>query len=88
MRYHGQDSWVDLRRGSNLVELDLKQAIKNTAWSSDYFTLKAFYDFGKTKMKRSFEPVLSAAWDIPSAMLATKRVYKTNRFTIGVQFSF
>ncbi len=88
LRYHGQDSWVDLRQGFGLVELDLKQAIKNTAWSSDYFTLKAFYDFGKTKMERSLEPVLYAAWDIPSAMLATKRVYKTNRFTVGIQFSF
>ena len=89
LRYHGRDSWSILKTSTNLFDADIKPAEALTSWSSDYFTLKVFYDFDKEHIKSSsINSVLYVSWDIPSAMLATKRVYKTNRFNIGLQIGF
>jgi len=88
LRYHGTDYWCDAREGVNCIPTQIEDAAKNTSWNSDYFTLHAFYDFGKTKVDRSLSPIISAAWDIPSAMLATKRVAKTHRISLGIQLTF
>lgn len=88
LRYHGKDYWCDARTENNSIPVDFTDVIDRTAWNADYFTLNAFYDFGKTKVEREFEPIVYAAWDIPSAMLATKRVVKTNRISLGVQLTF
>lgn len=88
LRHHSRDYWCDARKEPNAIPVDLTEAQNQTAWNSDYFTLEAFYDFGKTKIERSLEPVLYLAWDVPSAMLATKRVAKTQRISLGLQLTF
>jgi len=88
LRYHGEDYWCDARKGSDCIPVDLTQAQERTSWNADYFTLNAFYDFGKTKVDREFAPIIYAAWDVPSAMLATKRIAKTHRISLGIQLTF
>lgn len=88
LRHHGKDYWCDARQCNYEIEVDMKEPQRFTEWNADYFTLNAFYDFGKTKVERSFEPIIYAAWDIPSAMLATKRIAKTHRISLGVQMTF
>jgi len=88
LRYHGKDYWCDARKGTDCIPVHLEQAQERTSWNADYFTLNAFYDFGKTKVERQFEPIIYAAWDVPSAMLATKRIAKTHRISLGVQLTF
>lgn len=88
LRHHGKDYWRDARKNADSIPVDLTVANKKTSWNSDYVTLEAFYDFGKTKIDRGFEPVLYAAWDVPAAMLATKRVAKTHRISLGIQCTF
>ena len=88
LRHHGTDYWCDARKCVGAVPVDLKDAQEVTEWNSDYFTLNAFYDFGKTKIDRELSPIIYVAWDIPSAMLATKRVPQVHRVSLGVQLSF
>jgi len=88
LRYHGTDYWCDARKCPGAVPVDLDKAQELTDWNSDYFTLNAFYDFGKTKIDRELSPIIYAAWDIPSDMLATKRVARTHRISLGVQLTF
>ena len=88
LRHHGTDYWCDARKCTDVVPVDLTTAREMTEWNSDYFTLNAFYDFGKTKIDREMSPIIYAAWDIPSAMLATKRVPQTHRISLGVQLTF
>lgn len=59
-----------------------------TEWGSDYITLNAFYDFGKAKVNRRHEPILFFAWDIPSNLLVTQNVIKTNKVMLGFELSF
>lgn len=88
LRYHGQDSWR-LQTKKLPVPVKCGEACeKATDWGSDYITLNVFYDFGKMKAYRRFDPIVSLAWDIPSALLVTHGAAKTNRISLGVEFNY
>ncbi len=87
IRRHWEDSW-DLQCCPPMCCIDQCAIEEETGWGSDYITLNVFYDFGKTKVCRSYEPIIYFAWDIPSNMLETKRTLKTNKIVLGVEFSF
>jgi len=84
---HQRDSWTDARCGT-CVPVNLCQAEAFSGWGSDYASFTAFYDFGKTKEQRSFEPLVFFTWDIPVSLFVAERSVKTNRVMLGVEFSF
>ncbi len=86
---HQQDRWTDARPSAcRPVPINLCQVQAFTPWGSDYASVTAFYDFGKVKEQRSFEPILFFTWDIPVSLFVAERSVKTNRIMLGVEFSF
>ncbi len=87
LTWHFQDSWTDLR-GCPTVPVKLENVEKQSEWSSEYFTFNVLYDFGKVKIKREFNPIITFRWDIPSTLFVASRVDRTNRITIGLDFVY
>ena len=87
IRRHWKDSW-DVLCSPNCDCINICNLEELTSWGSDYITLNVFYDFGKTKVCRSFEPIVFFAWDVPSNMLVTENSVKTNKIMLGVELSF
>jgi len=95
--YHQQDSWkcvrlLDGKLCQNVSPECIKENVclveKATKWGADYITLEAFYDFGKVKLFREFDPLLSLRWDIPRSMIVASRVPKTHRLVLSVDFAY
>jgi hypothetical protein len=84
---HWKDSWSDTR-SNKAIPVDLKQVNKLSEWASDYFTLNVFYDFGKTKMTRSFDPIISFRWDVPAMLFVSSYIPKSHRLSFGIEFAF
>ena len=84
---HYADSWTD-KRGDAGVPVCLKHIQNDSSWGSDYFAITLFYDFGKVKEPRSFEPIVRFTWDVPASMLVARKSAKTHRLSLGLEFSF
>jgi len=84
---HRQDSWCDARCDKT-VPVSLQNVIERTGWASDYFTFNVFYDFGKTKTVRSFDPIVYLRWDVPAVMFRAHRVVKAFRVVVGLEFNY
>jgi hypothetical protein len=84
---HWKDSWKDART-DRTVPVKLAPVEELSDWASDYFTLEAFYDFGKEKAQRSFDPILMFRWDVPAMFFMTKNIVKTNRVSISLECAF
>lgn len=84
---HQKDKWSDERRDQRVPSV-LGSATDYTKWRSEYITLNVFYDFGKVKAFREFDPVLTFNWDVPVRFLVAENVFKTYRIALGVQFAF
>lgn len=87
---HRRDSLSDARSevAQRAYALHLPEMSLKTKWSSSYVTLTAFYDFGATKVQRSFEPVVSLWWDVPVEWMGTKQVVKAHKLAIGFDVVF
>lgn len=84
---HMKDSWQD-ERCDKTIPVDLCKVEELSDWGSDYFTLNVFYDFGKVKVERSFDPVISFRWDIPAMLYMTDKIPKTQRVSLGIEWVF
>lgn len=84
---HEADSWCDMRADKS-VTVNLENVQKNSKWASDYITLNVFYDFGKVKTCRGFDPIVTFAWDIPTSMLVARNSAKTQRVSLGIEWAF
>lgn len=84
---HQEDEWSD-RRQNKEPRLNLTQVRDFSKWGSDYFTLNVFYDFGKIKVVRSFDPIVSFRWDVPSMLFVSSRVAKAHKVLLGIEFAF
>ncbi|HXW85935.1 MAG TPA: hypothetical protein VEK38_01185 [Candidatus Bathyarchaeia archaeon] len=84
---HQQDFIEDARQHPTFP-LDLAEERGRSAWGTDYVTLQLFYDFGKIKMQRSFDPLLSVRWDIPAQFFVCNRVAKTQRVAVSIALTF
>lgn len=85
---HFQDSWHDQRCNRWLVPANTKALEDLSYWRSSYVTLYAFYDFGKMKVKRNFEPVLTVQWDVPVNVCDAQNSAKTQKVAFGFEFNF
>lgn len=86
--HHWRDDWSVACPPSVPIGVPVEEIEKKTKWSSEHVTLNAFYDFGKVKKNRQFEPILQFFWDIPVSWLASQGVPKAHKITIGLEFNF
>lgn len=84
---HQEDEWND-RRLNKVAPAKLKQVVDFSSWGSDYVTLNIFYDFGKEKVKRSIDPIISFRWNIPAMFFVSSRVARTHEVALGIEFAF
>ncbi len=87
---HEKDRWIDKRSDvqKQALRINLNRVRKESKWGSDYATINLFYDFAKVNDNRLLKPILSLRWDIPALFFITKRVAKTNRITLSIEFAF
>lgn len=84
---HGEDSWGD-RRCDTSLPVTLKRVIDLSGWSGGHVTLTALYDFGKMKVDHGIEPVVYLAWDVPVNVMSVRRIPKTTKVSLGIEFNF
>jgi len=84
--FHGQDHWQAILPSCNTVKLEKVNELSE--WGSDYFSVSAFYDFGKICIERSWYPIVTLTWDIPTAVFVANRSAKTQQITLGVEWNF
>lgn len=85
---HEEDTWSDQRivKTPALNTLNIFQ--QNSAWSSEYITVNAFYDFAHIAVRHKYALKVSLMWDVPVRLFKVERVSKTNRVSLGVEFNF
>lgn len=66
----------------------LEQIQKLSEWADEHVTLSIFYDFGKMCKKRSFDPIISFYWDIPSTLFISSNSVRTHKVSLGIGFTF
>lgn len=85
--WHSKDQWRDARCNQE-IPVNLQEPENRSEWSAEYFTINILYDFGKTQVKREFDPVFSFQWDVPSSLFISSRVPRTNRVSLGIDFVY
>lgn len=84
---HQEDDWFD-QRADKTIPVRLGKVVSLSEWASDYFTLNVFYDFGKVKIVRELQPLISLRWDVPTTFFITKNVSRMYRVSLGIEFDF
>ncbi|HZW60922.1 MAG TPA: hypothetical protein VFF04_01740 [Candidatus Babeliales bacterium] len=84
---HTEDHWTD-KRSDATVPVSLDKVVKFSEWASDYMTLCVFYDFGKMKVIREFNPIVNFNWDIPVSFVAAHASAKTTKISLGLEFNW
>ena len=87
LTWHGKDCYTDVC-SERSVPLNLDSLREYSDWASEYFTLNVLYDFGKMKVHRDFNPMLTFRWDIPSTLFTASRIDKAQRVSLGVDFLY
>lgn len=85
--WHSTDDWRDERCNPD-IPVNLQEPQNQSQWSAEYFTINILYDFGKTQVKRQFDPIFSFQWDVPSSLFISSRVPRTNRISLGIDFVY
>ena len=84
---HNQDYWKD-ERVNKMPPVKLGPVDERSGWASEYITLTAFYDFGKTSRECGNKPIVRAAWDIPFTLLVGHRFVHSYKVSLGLEFNF
>ena len=84
---HSKDNWTD-ERVNKQVAVNIKQMENLSSWASEYFTLSAFYDFGKETKRCIAHPIVRVAWDIPYTLLVAHRFVYSYKVSLGLEFNF
>lgn len=87
LRVHNKDEWHDARPDKT-IPVNLEPVEERSSWSSDYFSLQLFYDFGKERIVRDCDPLIFFRWDFPYKALATDKVAKTHQVSCGLACVF
>lgn len=87
LTYHSKDSWTIPTTIDYLPET--KNAIeKFSSWASDYVGLQVLYDFNKNGYDNLKSPLIEIRWDIPTSFFVTKRVAKTHKVSLSIEYDF
>lgn len=85
---HFTDKWDDLRSDRCTIPANTKALEEHSNWRSSYVTLYGFYDFGKMKVKRNFEPIFTVEWDVPVSVCDVHASAKMQKIALGFEFNF
>jgi len=85
---HQKDDLEDARIDKKAIPVRLGRPEDDSSWISSYFTINVLYDFGRAKVKREFDPVVSLCWDVPTMVFGPKRSLQTHKVALGVSFYF
>lgn len=85
---HQKDDLSDARADRKAIPVRLGRPEDDSSWISSYFTINVLYDFGRAKVKREFDPVISLCWDVPTMVFGPKRSLQTHKVAVGVSFYF
>lgn len=87
LNYHAKDRWNIPSTIPYLPET--KESIEKLSnWASDYVGLQVFYDFNKNGYDNLKSPLIEARWDIPTSFFVTKRIAKTHRVSLSIEYDF
>ena len=84
---HQEDTWGD-RRCDKTIRVNLKRVASFSSWSGGHITFTPLYDFGKMKVERGVDPIIYLAWDVPVNVFVTRRIPKTTKVSLGIEFNF
>jgi hypothetical protein len=84
---HREDKWHD-KRADKSVPVELNLVEERSKWVASYITINAFYDFGKTAVKREFDPIVMFGWDIPLSVGQAQDFVRSNKVYLGVEYNF
>lgn len=86
---HFRDKITD-ERDNKTVATNIPAVEARSSWGLEHVTVQAFYDFGKCRedSDTGCYPIVSAAWDIPTHWIASKRAYNTNSVSLMVEVDF
>ncbi len=87
LTWHQKDQYCDTCADPT-VPINLGNLREFSEWSSEYFTVNVLYDFGKMKVEREFNPIITFRWDIPSTLFIASRIDKAQRVSIGIDFAY
>ncbi len=87
LTWHDKDEYCD-PCPDRTVPLNLQSVREYSHWASEYFTINILYDFGKVKIQRDFNPIITFRWDVPSTLFIADGINKTNRVTLGIDFLY
>ena len=87
LTWHQKDTWCD-QRENQVPPVMLKPVENRSEWKSEYFTVNVLYDFGKVKVKRDFNPIVTFRWDIPSTLFISGGINRAQRVTLGLDFVY
>lgn len=86
---HEKDGWIDFHTNKKIpVRANVEHMENHSSWRSSYVLLYAFYDFGKMKTKRNFEPIFTVEWDVPVNVADPHGAVKTQKVALGFEFNF
>lgn len=85
--WHLKDSWID-KRFNPTVCADFKDIEKYAHWRSEYFTITALYNFGKTEKLGGADALVHFTWDIPVHWLRAENFCKTHKLAVGFEFRY
>jgi hypothetical protein len=87
LNYHAKDRWEIPATIPYLPET--KDTIENLSnWASDYVGLQVFYDFNRNGYDNLKSLLFKAEWSIPTSFFVTKRVAKTHKVSLSIEYNF
>lgn len=86
LTWHDNDEFKDMRSNPT-VPANFHYLRQNETWAQEYLTVRLFYDFVADKNK-SYQPVFSFEWDIPTSWFIARGVSNTHRVSLGMTVNF
>ncbi len=80
-------TWED-KRCDQTIPVNLCEMRHLSTWTGEYVSVNILYDLSKRIGYSEMSPLFSLYWDVPVHFLGEKRVSRTNRITLGVQFNY
>lgn len=84
---HLEDRFTDLRSDTS-VPINRELLEKRSSWGSEHVTVSAFYDFAKFRDCRGYLPTVTAALDMPTDWIISKRSSRSYCISILLESDF
>lgn len=79
--------WED-KRVDKSVPANLELMRELSSWTAEYISVNLFYDLSRRLSQVEYAPTFSLCVDVPVNVIGERKVSRTNRLTLGVEFKF